>query len=268
MARGTRERFIHHDLGNLERGRRVLVHLSGNQANVLLLDDSNFRNYKSNRSYRYHGGGLAKSSPVVLVTPRQARWHIVVDLRGLAGRVQSNVEVVPMPLPPIRPLPQSASSEEIAEAVFIKNDPVDAQMFDVFISHASEDKDDVVRPLAENLRNLGLRVWYDEFELRVGDSLRRKIDEGIVNSRFGIVVLSPSFFGKGWTEYELDGIVASNIKGRQRLLPIWHEISSDDIAGYSPSLLDKVALTTHSTAVDEMAQKIYEAIQVRGSKNG
>src|SRR5690348_6780034 len=72
--------------------------------------------------------------------------------------------------------------------------------WDVFICHASEDKAAFVRDLAVELAKRGLQVWYDEMELRLGDSLRRKIDEGLRESRFGIVVLSPHFFGKNWTE--------------------------------------------------------------------
>lgn len=68
--------------------------------------------------------------------------------------------------------------------------------YDAFISHASEDKDDLVRPLAEELIKNGLSIWYDEFKLKVGDSLRRSIDAGLARSKFGIVILSPSFFAK------------------------------------------------------------------------
>jgi AbiTii/TIR domain len=70
--------------------------------------------------------------------------------------------------------------------------------FDVFISHASEDKNTVVRPLARALSDKGLKVWYDEFELKIGDSLRRKIDTGLARSRFGVIVLSRSFFRKDY----------------------------------------------------------------------
>ena len=65
------------------------------------------------------------------------------------------------------------------------------KLYDVFICHASEDKDDFVRPLAEALRSHRLEVWYDEFALDVGDSLREAIDRGLATSRYGIVVLSP-----------------------------------------------------------------------------
>lgn len=76
-------------------------------------------------------------------------------------------------------------------------DTIDANKeYDVFISHASEDKDSVVRPLALALKEKGVNVWYDEFELKIGDSLRRKIDQGLSKSKFGIVVISRSFIKK------------------------------------------------------------------------
>jgi hypothetical protein len=131
---------------------------------------------------------------------------------------------------------------------------------DVFISHASEDKDDVVRPLAIALRNLGLSVWYDEFELKIGDSLRRKIDKGLARSKFGIVVLSKSFIKKGWTNYELDGIMTRVVDGEQVLLPIWHEITKKEVVEYSPSLADKLARNTSSNTVEEIAEEIASLI--------
>lgn len=67
-------------------------------------------------------------------------------------------------------------------------------LYDVFICHASEDKEDFVRPLAEALRQENVEVWYDEFTLRLGDSIRRSIDKGLKQSRFGLVVLSKGCF--------------------------------------------------------------------------
>jgi len=57
--------------------------------------------------------------------------------------------------------------------------------WDVFICHASEDKDAFVRPLAVALRQLGVSVWYDEFSLEVGDSISRSIDKGLAESAYG-----------------------------------------------------------------------------------
>jgi len=130
------------------------------------------------------------------------------------------------------------------------------QKYDVFISHASEDKDDFVRPFAEELINKGVNVWYDEMTLKWGESLRQNIDKGLVNSRFGVVVLSKSFINKEWTQYELNGLITSEINGGNGILPIWHDISKDEILKYSPSLADKLALNTTAYTVQEIAGEL------------
>src|SRR5713101_4545514 len=97
--------------------------------------------------------------------------------------------------------------------------------WDVFISHASEDKNTFVRPLAIALRNLGVSVWYDEFSLCLGDSLSRSIDKGLASSRYGLVVISPDFIRKPWPEYELRGLVSREIGEDRVILPIWHGVT-------------------------------------------
>ena len=101
--------------------------------------------------------------------------------------------------------------------------------WDVFISHASEDKEDFVRPLAEALKARGLLVWFDEFTLSVGDSLRRSIDRGLACSRFGVVVISLHFLNKEWPQKELDGLVAREVDGAKVILPVWHNITADQV---------------------------------------
>jgi hypothetical protein len=116
-------------------------------------------------------------------------------------------------------------------------------LYDVFICHASEDKNQFVRPLANHLRKFHVEVWYDEFSLKIGDSLRESIDKGLSKSRYGIVVLSPSFFNKKWTQRELNGLTAREMAGEdQVILPIWHNINIQDILKYSPPLADKKAI--------------------------
>ena len=98
-------------------------------------------------------------------------------------------------------------------------------LYDAFICHASEDKEGFVRPLAERLRQEHVEVWYDDFTLTLGASIRRAIDVGLAQSRFGIVVLSPSFFSKQWPQYELDGLAQREMRGNDRvILPIWHDV--------------------------------------------
>lgn len=137
----------------------------------------------------------------------------------------------------------------------------DLQYYDVFISHASEDKEDLVRSLAQELINNGLLVWYDEFELKIGDSLRRSIDRGLARSRFGIVVLLPSFFAKQWPQYELDGLVTKEMIGDKVILPLWHKVSKDEVMKYSPSLADKVALSTTMYTIDELAKELTKVVK-------
>jgi hypothetical protein len=132
--------------------------------------------------------------------------------------------------------------------------------FDVFISHASEDKDDFVRPLAAMLSDMGLRVWYDESTLKIGDSLRRKIDHGLARSRFGIVVLSSTFFVKNWPQYELDGMVSLETCGRKVILPIWHKVSKSEVINFSPTLADKVAINSSISSMEEIVKQIIDVV--------
>jgi Domain of unknown function (DUF1883)/TIR domain len=255
--------YIDIDLGRCERGDIAEVVLSTG-ANVRLMDQSNFSRYRNGQEHRYHGG-LARQSPVRLTIPSSGYWHVAVDMQGLRGSVQAGGRRIPnqllQPLPPIRD--QRPTLRNIADniAAAVPDLLAAERDFDVFVSHASEDKDEVVRPLAEALRRLGLDVWFDEFELKIGDSLRRKIDTGIARSRFGIVVLSPSFFAKGWPQYELDGLVTMSVSGSQVLLPLWHGISKDEVTRQSPSLADKVALRTADYTIEEIAAEITSVIR-------
>jgi hypothetical protein len=132
--------------------------------------------------------------------------------------------------------------------------------YDLFISHASEDKEEFVRPLAETLENIGVKVWYDEFTLKVGDSLRKSIDQGLVKSKFGTVILSSAFCSKNWTQYELDSMVAREMNGHKMILPIWHKITKDEVINFSPALADKIALNTSLSSIEEIAGKLAEVI--------
>ena len=138
--------------------------------------------------------------------------------------------------------------------------------WDVFISHASEDKDDFVRPLAERLRHEGLRVWYDDFTLTVGDSLRRSIDRGLARSRYGVVVVSPNFLKKEWPQKELDGLVAREVGGVKVILPVWHNMSADQIRAYSPILADRLAVSS-AKGLDHVTDQLLQAIGRKASSS-
>ena len=136
----------------------------------------------------------------------------------------------------------------------------DDKEYDVFISHASEDKD-FVDPLANKLRDAGLRVWYDNFELKIGDSLNESINKGLSQSRFGVVVLSPSFFEKHWTRYEMNGLVARQVSGQRVILPIWHRITREEILEQAPPLADTLALNSSTQSIDEIVAGIVGAVK-------
>lgn len=131
--------------------------------------------------------------------------------------------------------------------------------WDVFISHASEDKDEFVRPLATALRDSGLDVWYDESSLKVGDSLRRAIDYGLANSRFGVVVLSPRFFEKEWPQQELDGLTSMETAGVKVILPVWHNIGFEEVRRHSPILAGRVAAKSTS-GFENVVRQLREAM--------
>lgn len=139
--------------------------------------------------------------------------------------------------------------------------PRNLDTFDAFISHATEDKDSLVKPLAEALIQAGFKIWYDEFMLTVGDSLRRSIDKGLVRSRFGIVVISRAFFAKNWTQHELDGLVAREMTGSKVILPIWHNVDKEQVMQFSPSLADKYALSSTRDPIDVLVRQLSKVFE-------
>lgn len=132
--------------------------------------------------------------------------------------------------------------------------------WDLFICYASEDKRDFIQPLVKKLVFCGLKVWYDDDILVLGDSLRRSIDKGLSKSRYGIVVLSPFFFEKEWPQKELDGLVAREREGIKVILPIWHKVEFGDVVKYSPTLADRIAAKS-SEGIDEVVNKVQRSIQ-------
>ena len=139
------------------------------------------------------------------------------------------------------------------------------KLHDAFICHASEDKDELVRPLAEALRFHHLAVWFDEFSVDVGDSLREAIDRGLATSKYGIVVLSPSFFRKRWPIRELNGLVAMDMHAeRGMILPVWHRVDQQQVLAFSPPLADLRAADT-SDGLPAVVRHLLKKLQPEGS---
>jgi hypothetical protein len=162
-----------------------------------------------------------------------------VDLAVLAGRSGTWASV-------------SGSSHPVSQ-------PPEVYEYDVFISHASEDKADAAEPLARALSSV-LRVWYDRDVLAIGDSLRQSIDRGLARSRYGIVILSPHFFRKHWPQQELNGLATREVGGQKVILPVWHHVSFDDVRAASPILADRIAGST-ADGIAPLAQELIGVVR-------
>lgn len=137
--------------------------------------------------------------------------------------------------------------------------------YDVFISHASEDKEDFVDEFVAELRNAGIKVWYDTTQILWGDSLRKRIDDGLKKSRFGIAILSPNYIadGKYWTKEELDGIFQMESINGKTLLPIWHKLTKQEVINFSPIVANRKAMSTATMTPQEIAQELAKLLNAK-----
>lgn len=193
--------------------------------------------------------------------PSAKQRHILLDLCGWEGpmkwgRPESNT-IATLRRLLVEGEPVHEFARQLRE---VRAQTAQEEMWDVFICHASEDKKTVARPLAQTLSQKGLKVWYDEFTLKLGDSLRRSIDCGLAQSRYGVVILSPDFFAKEWPQRELDGLAVLELDGEKKILPVWHNVSREDVARYSPTLADRLAASTRE-GIDIVVAKILDVVQ-------
>lgn len=142
----------------------------------------------------------------------------------------------------------------------LERTPQSEEEYDVFISHAWEDKKDFVDELVDEMRKLNLKVWYDTDKLKWGDSMREKIDKGLSKSKYGIVVLSPDYIreDKYWTKTELNGLFQVETINGKTILPIWHNLTKKQVTEYSPIIADRKAMTTADYTAQEMAATLKE----------
>jgi hypothetical protein len=130
-----------------------------------------------------------------------------------------------------------------------------------FICHDSRDKEALVRPLAISLSRLNCPIWYDEYSLRVGDSLRESVEKGLKECGKCVIVLSPRFLANGgWSKTEFNSIFTREIiEGKRVILPVWCEVTKQQVYEYSPSLADRLAVVWEGN-VDTVARKLYSPI--------
>ena len=162
----------------------------------------------------------------------------------------------------IESLTQKISISDITSHVEEQNNYHDSEEYDVFISHAWEDKKDFVDEFVMALEKLGIRVWYDTKKLQWGDSMRSKIDDGLRKSKFGIAILSPNYIaeGKYWTKEEFNGLFQLESINGKKILPIWHNLTKNQVMKFSPMIADKKAMTTANMTIEEIAQTLRELL--------
>lgn len=138
-----------------------------------------------------------------------------------------------------------------------------------FISHDSGDKDEIARPLALELALRLVPVWFDEYSLRPGASLRESIERGIKECSKCVLIVSPRFLqNSGWTKAEFDSIFTREILDRSNyILPVWAEVTARDVYEYSPRLADKVAIPW-SLGVKEVARQLAVEILAERAEAG
>lgn len=188
------------------------------------------------------------------VVDQSGPWQLSMRAYEALARQQA----AQTPEAPVAPAPHGARSPGAT--------PVEVR--DVFISHASEDKEKIARPLALSLQQRGFSVWFDSFELTLGDQLSASIDEGLASSRFGVVVLSEAFFAKPWPQRELAGLVARQMAGGEKtILPVWHGVDHARVTQFSPSLGDQLAVDT-SAGLSEVVSQVVAAIERRHRQEG
>lgn len=139
-----------------------------------------------------------------------------------------------------------------------------APSVDVFISHATEDKDEVARPLAEALQSRGVSIWFDELSIGWGQPIHRAIEQGIANARFGLVIISAKFMEKQWTQAELDGLYGRQMgqpDGSGIILPVWHRVTADEVQSKLPMIASLKALNTGVSSIEDIADEVARLVK-------
>lgn len=143
--------------------------------------------------------------------------------------------------------------------------------YDVFLSYAIEDKIELASELCQKLEKKGLSVWYAGRELIAGESIEKTVREGLSQSRFGIVLITPTYFEKKWTLKELYTLMSMETDGRKVIIPVFHKVTPDEVATYDKVLSDRWALKTSDgleSVASEIHSRIHEVSNNRSNSKG
>jgi hypothetical protein len=147
---------------------------------------------------------------------------------------------------------------DITAGVTIESPMMSIRSWDVFLSHASEDKAAVARLLARKLRQYGFRVWFDEFAISPGESISQAIDNGLAHSQYGLIVVSKAFMRGRWTKDEVAGLRA----GARRLIPVWYDVTREQVFAWSPIVADLLAVHWTPHSPDDILPQLLSALDV------
>jgi TIR domain len=200
----------------------------------------------------------ASFTPALRYTPswseRQRRFREAVHAHTRQTAIECKTAPVVYEEPDQRP---PAEGREAIQP----DDAGQREPYDVFLSYAGEDRP-IAAELADALRGSGFNVWYDKFQLGIGDRLLERINDGLNNSRYGLLLISPAFLSKPWPKFEADALVRDWIGGQKVLLPIWHEVDEEMVREHQPGLAGVVALNTEEgipTLAIELARAMVDA---------
>lgn len=128
---------------------------------------------------------------------------------------------------------------------------------DCFMSYAHEDQHDFVAPLVAKLQKLGFVVWYDSESIHIGSPISEAIDQGLLCSRFIIVILSPNYITKHWPRVECQSAlqIESSV-GRDVVIPVWLDVEYQDILHFSPMIAGRLAVRGTKASVSDVAIEI------------
>ena len=192
--------------------------------------------------------------PYTEISSTQPTYQLENEAKKLTSAIKKSLRLIKLPSGVYTPQVETLYDE------FNKRSKTEEQeknaLYDVFISHASEDKIPFVNHLVEVLQDAGISVWYDAISMEWGKSLREQIDNGIKRSRYAILVLSKNFFLKKWTNRELDGILAKEEITGSVPLPIWYDITYEEVFEFSPTLSALYSLSTDKYSAEDICKSL------------
>jgi hypothetical protein len=193
--------------------------------------------------------------PIPLIEGYRASGLVQVDQAAVPAHVGR--ELAPLSFTPQRKCKSLTPVREAVERVAVKQ----PDLRDCFLCHAWPDRQGAAKDLDDALKAAGVKTWFSELDLGLGVPMMRTIDRGLANSRIGLVLVTPNFIkglpNQGVADKELSALLAGN-----RLVPIVHETTYDELRNVSPLLASRTGLDTKEDTMVQVAEKIAELVKI------